>query len=228
MILNTPHNPSGHVASQSELELVAGLCQKHDAIAIADDVYETVVFDGGKHLRLADVEGMRDRTLTIGSAGKVYNLTGWRLGWAIGPDDLVSGVRAIHGYTTFAAATPLQEGIAAALNGEPDSFYDGVAAQFAANYELLAAALTAMGSVVCRAEGGAVGGYFLVADVAASGMDAFEYVKWLATEKKVAAVPLSVFYTPRPEGSDWRCTLVRFAICKERATIEAAVANLKA
>lgn len=255
IIMNTPHNPTGRVASVEELQLVSELCAEHNVIAVADDVYETVLFGDASHVRLCDQPGMQDRTLTIGSAGKIFNLTGWRVGWCTGPPDLVAGVRTIHGYSTFAAATPLQEGrsplmcppcsiptvrftlylfvhtgIAAALDGEPAEFYTGIADSFAKNYELLAAALESMedGLVVCRSAGGGIGGYFLVADVAATGKDAMEFCKWLAATKKVACVPLSVFYQPRDDDPDWRCTLVRFAICKQRATIEAAVRQLLA
>jgi len=227
IVFNSPHNPTGHCATQEELEMIATLCLEFDALALYDEVYETSVYGGGKHLRLPAVEGMAERTLTVSSAGKVFNLTGWRIGWMTGPEDLIAGCRAMCGYTTFSAATPLQEGIASALAEEPQAFYAGVTAQFEKNFTMLAEALTAMGLQVCCADG-TVGGYFLVADVASTGKTALEFCKWLASEKKVAAVPLGVFYEPRPEGSDWSCSLVRFAICKQGATIEEACKKLAA
>jgi len=122
---------------------------------------------------------------------------------------------------SFSAPTPLQEGIAAALNDEPETFYTDLASQFESNFKLLAASLTKLGAKVCSVDG-EIGGYFLVADVSGLGKTAIEFCKWLAEERKVACVPLDVFYEPRPADSDWSCSLVRFAICKQRETIEEA------
>eukprot|EP00036_Acanthoecidae_sp_10tr_P016889 CAMPEP_0206311756 /NCGR_PEP_ID=MMETSP0106_2-20121207/13630_1 /ASSEMBLY_ACC=CAM_ASM_000206 /TAXON_ID=81532 /ORGANISM="Acanthoeca-like sp., Strain 10tr" /LENGTH=404 /DNA_ID=CAMNT_0053743019 /DNA_START=38 /DNA_END=1252 /DNA_ORIENTATION=+ len=227
VVVNSPHNPTGHVLSQAELDTIGRLCVEFDCLAIFDEVYETTLFGGAKHRRLGDVDGMRDRTVNIGSAGKIYNVTGWRIGWVTGPADLVGGCRTMHGYSTFSAPTPFQEGIAAALTSEPDTFFEGVSAQFAENFKLLGDAITEMGHRVCCADGD-VGGYFLVADVAASRMDGLAFSKWLATEKGVACVPLMVFYEGRPKGVPFECTLVRFAICKPRETIELACKKLLA
>ena len=141
---------------------------------------------------MCDEEGMWDRTLTLGSASKLLSLTGWRIGWAYGPDDLVKGALTMHGYTSYCAPTPLQEGAAAALESEAagSASFDGVGKLMAAHWHLLAAALRATGVEVCPASGG----YFLVADVRATGMSDLEYVTWLATRHGVAAVPLSVFF----------------------------------
>eukprot|EP00041_Stephanoeca_diplocostata_P010434 m.166070 g.166070 ORF g.166070 m.166070 type:complete len:298 (+) comp18146_c1_seq1:913-1806(+) len=225
VVCNSPHNPTGHVLSHDELELIASLCKQHDVIAVFDEVYETTLFSGAQHKRLCVVDGMAQRTLNIGSAGKIFNLTGWRIGWVTGPADLVAGCRAIHGYTTFSAATPLQAGIAAALDKESDGFYEDISAVFSANFAKLSAALQSLGYQVCCIDG-EVGGYFLVADISSSGMDGMTFAKWLAKEKGVACVPLQVFYTPRANDPDWKCSLVRFAICKEPATIDTACAKL--
>lgn len=148
--------------------------------------------------------------------------------WMTGPAELIGGVRAICGYTTFSAPTPLQQGIEAALRDEPPEFYKTVTSIFEANFARLAAALTGLGLEVCAAEG-EVGGYFLVANVKATGMTGMEYCTWLANEVKVAAVPLSVFYEARPDGDAWSGNyLVRFAICKQQATIEEACVKLEA
>lgn len=224
ILVNSPHNPTGRILTNDELALVAELCIANDVVAVFDEVYERTLFNSAVHRRLSSLEGMRERTINIGSAGKIYNLTGWRVGWITGPSELVAGIRTMHGYTTFCAPTPLQEGIAAAIRAEPPDFSRAVSDEFAYNWKLLADALTKMGVEVC-CQGGDVGGYFLVCDVKSSGKSGLEWAKWLAAERGVACVPLSVFYEPRVDPT-WTCTLVRFAICKQRETIVKACAKL--
>ena len=240
IIFNTPHNPSGHVATPKELALIAELCREHDVLALADEVYECVTFgrgggrevsastgDGGDgmsvkmHRRLADEPGMRDRTLTVGSASKMFSLTGWRVGWVTGPTELVAGVRAIHGYTSFSAPTPLQEGVAAALEAGAQ---DDVASLFEENARRLAAALrTGLGLESYPVEGG----YFLLANTLPTGMNGTAFCEWLAHNCGVSCAPLSVFYNG-VEAESEENYIVRFAICKTRETIDAAVAKLEA
>lgn len=222
-IFNTPHNPTGHCASHAELQLIAELCQKHDALCLSDEVYESCLYGNTKHQRICEVQGMWERTLTIGSASKLLAMTGWRVGWVTGPADLVTAARTLHSYTTFCAPAPLQEGIAAALEAEVATLrFDDQGSLMHRNWELLAEALRSTGVEVCPANGG----YFLVADVSSTGMTDVEYIKWLATERRVAAFPMSAFYSADGAEAPPQC-FVRFAVCKERATIERAVAALQ-
>ena len=186
-------------------------------------MYETVVFGGRTHQRLTDLDAMRDRTLTISGASKLFNMTGWRVGWITGPADLIAGTRGVHGYTTFSAPTPLQEGVAAALEGAESAYFNGIAGQFEENHRRLGAALAKLGARVFDTDGG----YFLICDVAETGMSGLEYCRWLVATKKVAAVPLSVFHAPAADGSERPCSLVRFAICKQAHTIDQAIAALE-
>jgi len=226
LVLNSPHNPTGHVASPTELGLIAALCQQYDLLAISDEVYEHCIFPaaearGVTHRRLADIEGMHERTLTLGSGGKLFALTGWRVAWACGPSQLVHPLGASHTHLTFSAPSPLQAGIAAALDRE-----DGLAEVgplFGSNYESLKAALLDGTHVraVCHADGG----YFLVAQVPAGSSDA-EYCQVLAETKGVVCTPMSVFYANAwPE--DAPCDLIRFTICKSREHVARACAALR-
>lgn len=221
-IFNSPHNPTGRVATVAELSLISSLCVEHDVLCLSDEVYEVCVYPGETHRRMCDQEGMWERTLTIGSASKLLSLTGWRIGWVYGPPDLVKAASTIHAYTTFSSPSPLQAGIVAALDAEAQGDelepFEGRAELMHSNWLELATELRRLGVSVCPA----AGGYFLVADVAATGMGDFEYCKWLANTHGVAAVPLSVFFC----SEDRPNSLVRFAVCKKRETIAAAVAAL--
>lgn len=219
IVLNTPHNPTGHVASRGELEAIAQLCVKHDLLAISDEVYEHSVFGAGcEHLRLADFPGMRERTITVSSAGKLFSLTGWRVAWALACPELALAVATAHTNLTYSAPTPLQAGIAAALKVEDGSF-GGVRELFGGNFELLADALQCHGGLqVCDAQGG----YFLVADT--QGIPDMEYVRALADATGVVCTPMSVFYKSELQQP---CTLVRFTICKSREHITRACKALQ-
>merc|ERR1719427_775689 len=141
---------------------------------------------------------MWERTITIGSASKMFSVTGWRVGWATGPEDLIAAVRCVHQYTSYCAPGPLQEAVAAAMEAEAESLhFDGLAQRMQANYELLADAFRSTGVEVCPS----MGGYFLVVDVASTGMTDMEYFEWLAKEHKVAGVPMSMSYCVA-EGED--------------------------
>lgn len=226
VIYNSPHNPTGHVATAAECAALSELCVRHNVLVIADEVYERKVFGGRPEVRLADFPGMRERTLTVGTASKLFSLTGWRVGWVLGPAALLSGVRTVHSYSTFCAPTPLQAGVAEALrhaaqqHRDDPSRADESAVAFERNAQVLGAALSDVGLDVIPAEGG----YFLVADIAATGLDAGEYCKALIAAARVAAVPMDVFYF----GADVPRTLVRFALCKRSETIAAAAAAIRA
>mmetsp|Transcript_12347 Transcript_12347/g.40587 ORF Transcript_12347/g.40587 Transcript_12347/m.40587 type:complete len:411 (+) Transcript_12347:23-1255(+) len=224
VVFNSPHNPTGFVATREELEMLAELCTKHNVAVISDEVYERQTFAGRPHLRLDQVASMAERTVTLGSSSKMLNLTGWRVGWVTGPPSLIAPIAALHGYFTYCAPTPLQHGVAEAVarldpgGGGPDP----MATAMEANYATLKAALAETGLAVFEAEGG----YFLVASTEALGLSAFEYCRLLAREASVVAAPMDVFYakggTPPPAH------LVRFALCKPAELVERAAAAIVA
>jgi aspartate/methionine/tyrosine aminotransferase len=218
VLVNTPHNPTGKVFTRSELEVIASLCDRHDAIAITDEVYERLVFEG-EHLRLACIPGMWERTLTLSSVGKTFSLTGWKVGWAIGPPALTAGVRAAHQFLTFATATPLQHGAVAALRAPAD--YDR---EFVAGYrerrDLLVDGLEGIGFTVYRPQGT----YFVLADHTSFGHpDDVAFCRHLIERVGVAAIPPSAFYSNPDDGK----ALVRFAFCKRLETLEKALERMR-
>ena len=207
-VLNTPHNPTGRVFSESEIDAFASFCERQNIYAVADEVYEHAVFPGRAHHRLAD--RLRDRTISLSSAGKLFSLTGWRVGWALAPRDLALKVSNAHTALTYSAPTPLQQGVAEALKAE-DGAFDGVPFTFGRNAEMLAAALTARGLDVFPPEGG----YFLCANCHEPAM---AFVERLADETGVVCTPLGAFYATPPEDDTW----VRFTICKSAAHVDRA------
>lgn len=219
LLLNTPHNPSGKVFSREELLALAEIVVEHDLIVVTDEVYEHLVF-GVPHVCMATLPGMTERTLVLSSAGKTFSFTGWKVGWAWGPTALVAAVQAAHQYLTFCAATPLQIGIAHALEQVPESFYAELAAMYQAKRDFLVDVLRRAGFIV----GVPDGTYFVVADFTRlySGDDR-DFCRWLVSEHGVAAIPPSVFYSADPEEGR---RLVRFAFCKTQPTLEAAAERL--
>jgi aspartate/methionine/tyrosine aminotransferase len=217
ILVNTPHNPTGKVFDRAELELIAELCRDHDCIAISDEVYENLVYEG-EHVRLATLDGMWDRTVTLSSLGKTFSLTGWKVGWAIAPPHLGAGVRAAHQFTTFATATPLQHGAAAALRA-PASYYEQYVADYRARRDLVVAGLAEIGFEVYTPQGT----YFVLADHTAFGLpDDVAFCRHLVEKAGVAAIPPSAFYHDPADGS----RLVRFAFCKDRQTLRDALHRL--
>lgn len=218
ILVNTPHNPTGRVLSRAELELIAGLCVEHGAIAITDEVYERMVYDGHEHLRLATLPGMWERTVTLSSLGKTFSLTGWKVGWAIAPEDLTAGVRSAHQFLTFTTPTPVQYGAAAAL-AAPADLYEELRTSYQAKRDLLAAGLAAAGFDVHLSQGT----YFLMAGHERFGFpDDRAFCRHLVEAAGVVAIPPSVFYHRPQDGA----ALVRFAFCKDEATLEEAIARL--
>ena len=218
ILVNTPHNPTGKVFTRAELEEIAELCREHDLIAITDEVYERLVFDG-EHIRLAALDGMRERTVTLSSLGKTFSLTGWKIGWAIAPPALTAGVRAAHQFTTFATATPLQHGAAAAL-GAPPSYYRELLDQYRSRRDLLVAGLGDLGFEVYTPQGT----YFVLADHTAFGQpDDTAFCRYLIDHAGVAAIPPSAFYSNPADGHK----LVRFAFCKTEDTLREALDRMK-
>lgn len=217
ILINTPHNPTGRVFSRDELELVARLCKEHDAIAITDEVYEDLVFEGS-HVSLAQLDGMWERTLTLSSLGKTFSLTGWKVGWAIGPDPLTQGIRAAHQFITFATATPLQHGAAAAL-AAPAAFYETLTDQYRRRRDLLVDGLRTVGFDAFTPEGT----YFVLADHTPFGFsDDVAFARHMVADIGVAVIPPSAFYHRKEDGK----SLVRFAFCKDEATIEQALERM--
>jgi N-succinyldiaminopimelate aminotransferase len=219
LLLNSPHNPTGRVLSRAELEAVARVCVEHDLIAVTDEVYEHLVFDG-EHVPLATLPGMAERTLTISSAGKSFSFTGWKIGWASGPPELVAGVRAAKQFLSFAGGTPLQHAVAAGLAGA-ERHVAPLCAELRAGRDLLCAGLSAAGFGVSVPQGT----YFVQADLAPLGVsDAASWCRDLPERAGVVAIPTSAFYDDQEAGR----TLVRFAFCKRPAVIEEAIARLTA
>jgi aspartate/methionine/tyrosine aminotransferase len=214
VVINTPHNPTGRVFDAEELAAVAELCHEFDAIAITDEVYERMVF-AGKHISLAALDGMWERTVTLSSLGKSFSLTGWKVGWAIAPEHLSAGVRAAHQFLTFTTASPLQHGAAAALDA-PDEYYSELRSAYQARRDLLAGGLTELGFDVHMP----AGTYFMLADHSGFGFaNDVAFVKHLIETTGVAAIPPSAFYHDPKDGT----SLVRFAFCKDEETLAAAI-----
>ncbi len=214
ILVNTPHNPTGKVFTKSELALIAELCKTHDAIAICDEVYERLVFDA-EHVRLATLDGMYERTVTLSSLGKTFSLTGWKIGWAIAPPELTAGVRAAHQFITFATATPLQHGAVAAINA-PDSYYEEFVEAYRKRRDVLAEGLSRIGFEVYSPSGT----YFVLADHTPFGFkDDVSFCQHLIKEVGVAAIPPSSFYHDPTDGKN----LVRFAFCKDEQTLRDAL-----
>jgi N-succinyldiaminopimelate aminotransferase len=215
ILLNTPHNPTGRVLTRAELEAVARVCVERDLIAVTDEVYEHLVFDG-RHIPLATLPGMAERTLTISSLGKTFSVTGWKVGWATGPAPLVAAVRAAKQFLTFAGATPFQHAGAAALR-LGDSFYARFAAGLKAKRDRLCDGLEAAGLRVLTPQGT----YFANLD---AGGDGTEFCRALVGAAGVVAIPTSVF-SADPERLR---PYVRFAFCKREGVIDEAARRLAA
>ncbi len=220
IMLNTPMNPTGKVFTKEELEIIASVCRDHDLIAVTDEVYEHLVFDGAEHTPLAGLPGMRERTLTLSSAGKTYSFTGWKIGWATGPAHLVDGAQAAHQFLTYAIPTPLQEGVAFALNNYREDFVTQFRAEYLARRDFLVGALKKAGFKVAIPKGT----YFILVDFTpVFDGDDWEFARWITLEHGVAAIPpSSFFHGDSSEGS----RLARFAFCKKMETLEAAAERL--
>ena len=219
IILNTPNNPTGKVFTAGELETIATLCRKWDVVAFSDEIYEHILYDGAKHVPIATLPGMADRTVTINALSKTYSVTGWRVGWTIASPELTSGIRKVHDFLTVGAAAPLQEAGAVAL-ALPDEYYRSLAADYTARRDLLLSGLRGVG-FACEPPRGA---YYILADAAALGCsDDVAFARRLIESVGVGTVPGSSFFS-RPELGR---TLIRFAFPKHLATLEDAIARLQ-
>ena len=224
IIVNTPHNPTGKVYSREELSLIADLCRKHQVLAITDEVYEHILYDGIAHTRLATLPGMAERTVTISSVGKTFSVTGWKIGWAIGPAELVNAVNQAHQFITFAVASPLQAAAAAALS-LPIEYFENLQTSYQAKRDQMLEIFQRAGFRVLMPQGS----YFIIADWRAVApphvTDDVQFARWLTTEIGVACIPPSAFYQESDKALGRY--LARFAICKKAETLAAAAERLQ-
>lgn len=221
LLLNTPHNPTGKVFRHEELELLAELCRRWNVVAVTDEVYDRITFGDAQHVSLATLPGMRERTLTINSTGKTFSMTGWKIGYAIGPAGLNAALRAVHQFVTFATATPFQEAMADALILAPEiGYYDQLKREYDDRRLMLQEALQGAGLATLPVEGA----YFLMADVTGIGFpDDVSFCRWLTSEIGVAAVPPSAFYADPSRAP----LLARFCFAKQAETIAQAAERLQ-
>ena len=211
IFINTPTNPTGKVFTREELTLIADLCLKWDVLAIADEIYQHVVFDGLEHVSIASLPGMAERTVTISGMSKTFSVTGWRVGWAIAPAVISDGIRKMHDFLTVAAPTPLQEASAVALT-LPDSFYTALIADYQRRRDVMLGILEKCGFHCCKPHGA----YYVMADVTRFGFtDDFEFARHLVGEYKVATIPGSSFYID-PKSAP---PMVRFCFSKQDQTL---------
>lgn len=243
LFLNNPNNPLGKVYSRAELEMVAALAVKYDVIVIADEVYEWMVYPGHEHVKIASLPGMWDRTITIGSAGKTFSVTGWKLGWAVGPADLIRALSVVHQNCIYTCPTPIQEAVATGFElefnrlGHDDCYFNGAKGSLAMELypkrNRMAEILTEAGLTPCVPEGG----YFMIADYTqlADGVDLSgeegatrdaKFVKWMTKNKQLASIPQSAFYSK--EHAHLAENFIRFCFIKQDETLEKAAEIFKA
>ncbi|MEU1865619.1 pyridoxal phosphate-dependent aminotransferase [Streptomyces gardneri] len=219
ILLNTPHNPTGTVLTRAELTAVAELAIERDLLVVTDEVYEHLVFDDAEHVPLASLPGMRERTVTIGSAGKTFSFTGWKVGWITASPELTAAVRSAKQFLTYVSSGPFQYAIAEALR-LPAAYFDGLRADLRAKRDLLSEGLAQAGFEVYRP----AGTYFVTTDIRPLGADdGFAFCRSLPERAGVVAIPNAVFYDHREAGAPF----VRFAFCKKTEVLEEAVNRLK-
>jgi len=218
VIVNTPNNPTGKVFSRPELETIAELCQRHDALAVTDEIYEHILYDGAVHVPMATLPGMAARTITINGMSKTYSVTGWRVGWTIAPPPLTGAIRKVHDFLTVGAAAPLQEAGALALD-LPASYYDELARAYGKRRERMLSILDRAGFTVHRPRGA----YYVMVETGPLGWeDDVAFARHLVEEVGVAVVPGSSFYRDPASGA----RQVRFAFCKKEETLARAEERL--
>ena len=219
LILNSPHNPTGKVFTPPELETIARVCVEHDLIAVTDEVYEHLIFDG-HHVPLCSLPGMRERTITVSSAGKTFSFTGWKVGWATAPAPLIAAIRTAKQFLTYVNGAPFQHAVAHGL-GLGDDFYTGIADDLRIRRDHLTSGLADIGFDVFTP----AGTYFVITDVAPLGDDdGVAFCLSLPERCGVVAIPMSVFYDDQEAGR----SLVRWTFCKRLEVLDEAVARLKA
>jgi aspartate/methionine/tyrosine aminotransferase len=219
VVLNSPNNPTGKVFSRAELELIAGLCQEFDALAITDEIYEHILYDGTSHVPIATLPGMRERTVLVNSMSKTYSVTGWRVGFVMAAEDLTDSIRKVHDFLTVGAAAPLQQAGVVALN-LPDSYYEALGLEYQKRRDFLLERLEQAGFRCYRPSGA----YYIMTDISGFGLgDDVSFVRRLVKHPGVAAVPGSSFFSNSNAGA----TLIRFCFCKKYETLEEAGNRLR-
>ncbi|CAL8278652.1 unnamed protein product [Merluccius merluccius] len=238
IIINTPNNPIGKVYKTEELQVIADLCIQHNVVCISDEVYEWLTYDGAKHVKIASLPGMWERTVTIGSAGKTFSATGWKVGWAMGSSHIMKHLKTVHQNSIYHCPTAAQVAVAAGFQteyerfGSPESYFKQLPAMLNHKRNKLAACLQSAGLQPTLPEGG----YFMIADISSISFDSddsvsqdepldFRFVKWLIKKKGLAAIPVSAFYSA--EHSKEFQNYVRFCFTKEDSTLYAAEEILK-
>jgi kynurenine--oxoglutarate transaminase/cysteine-S-conjugate beta-lyase/glutamine--phenylpyruvate transaminase len=236
VIVNNPNNPLGKIMTLEELEMIADLARKHDTIVLADEVYEWMVYQPNKHIRIATLPGMWDRTITISSAGKTFSVTGWKLGWSIGPKHLIQALCCVHQNCNYTCPTPIQEAVAIGFETElprldtPECFYRSLAEELRPKRDIMADFLAEVGMVPTVPEAS----YFMVADFSKLKVPYdetnheshdYQFVKWMTRNKKLAAIPTSAFYSG--PHRHLAANLVRFCFIKEDSTLEKAGAIMR-
>ncbi|XP_061540208.1 kynurenine--oxoglutarate transaminase 3-like [Phycodurus eques] len=239
ILINTPHNPIGKVFTREELQMIADLCVKHDTLCFSDEVYEVFVYDGRRHLKIATLPGMWERTVTVSSAGKTFSITGWRLGWSIGPEHLIKHLQTVTSNMVHACPTPLQEALAQALlrysglMGLPGCFFEALARELEGKRDRLAAMLREAGFSPIIPEGS----FFMIADVSAHDKDLphhdhdedeaydFKFAKWMSREKKLGGLPVTAFVGEESNKAFEK--YIRFCFFRRDETLDAAERILK-
>jgi N-succinyldiaminopimelate aminotransferase len=217
LLLNSPHNPTGKVFDRTELDALASLCVEHDLLAVTDEVYEHLVYDG-EHIPISTLPGMAERTITISSAGKTFSFTGWKVGWATGPEALVSAVRTAKQFLTFVNGAPFQPAVAVGLR-LGDDYFTGLRDDLAGKRDVLCEGLARAGLRTIRPDGT----YFVTVDLRSIGeSDGLAFCRTLPDRCGVVAVPNSVFYLDAGRGEH----LVRFAFCKRHEVLDEAASRL--
>lgn len=220
IIINTPNNPTGKVFSRQELNVIAELCIKHDALAITDEIYEHILYDGAQHIPLWTLPGMADRTIAINSISKTYSVTGWRIGFVTASPEITQSVRKVHDFLTVGAAAPLQTAAAKALRFD-SGYYKELSSFYGERRDYLLSELTSIGFKCVRP----AGAYYIMADITPFGYDNdVDFAKYLAEKIGVAVVPGSSFYRKDNAAGN---KFIRFCFCKEKSTLEAAVERLQ-
>ena len=219
IILNSPNNPTGKVFSRAELEVIANLCQEFDVLAITDEIYEHILYDGASHIPIATLPGMQERTVLVNSMSKTYSVTGWRVGFVLAAPDLTDSIRKVHDFLTVGAAAPLQQAGVVALN-LPDSYYEKLSVEYQKRRDLLLERLGEAGFQCFRPQGA----YYIMADIGKFGdSDDVAFVRRLVKDPGVAAVPGSSFYSDSNAG----VALIRFCFCKKYETLKKAGDRLR-
>ncbi len=221
IMINTPHNPTGKVFSLDEMELIARLCQKYDAIAAVDGAYEHIIYDGAVHHSMANIDGMAERTVQISSLGKTFSVTGWKTGWTVAAPELTTAIMRIYQWATFSGINPFQEAAAEALiTAEETGYYDELGQMYHRKRDILMNGFKEIGLSAIMP----YGSFFVMVDISELGLGTdVEFCKYLPEKVGVAAIPPSAFYVNKAEGAK----MARFAFCKKDEVLQAAVEKLR-